>query len=782
MPKQTVPTPGRPLFRALPWLILIVGVALTALQAQHMRTREAALARAKFEIRVTELVSGFEHRMIVQAQILRGVAGLFAASAEVERDEFRRYVQGLELPRYYPGITGIGYVAIVPARDKARHVAAMRAQGFADYDIRPPGPRDPYTAVIYVEPFDWRNRRALGFDMSLEPTRFAVARRAADEGRALMTGKLTLLQETRQDAQPGVLLFQPVYRAGAPLASVAERRAALLGWAYSPLRVRQLLERYLQSEYPQLSSQIALQVYAGDTLQPAAQMYQLHPGAAAQGEAVVRRASLHGSTWTFRVEPLAGYWGGEAFDGNARIVLASGIVLTLLLVAASQLLGRSHQRLAAALREASLANRHLAEQQSLLRAIYDSSSVALFLMKPDGKIAHANQRMAAMFHTLLPELIGRDYDTLLPPAEQDGARDWQARVSAQQGTPASIERCYRRFDGGEFWGVTTGCALHDAGGRVLGIVGVIEDVTERHKNEAGMRLASTVFMASPTGIMVTDAEERIVSVNPAFTLITGYSAAEIIGQTPKILASGQHDADFYQELWRSIGQDGFWEGELLNRHKQGHLYLEMISISRVVDGQGRVVNYVGMFQDVTERRQAEERIRHLAHHDYLTGLPNRAHLLERASQALALARRYQRRLAILFLDLDRFKPINDRYGHDVGDVVLRTVADRLLALVRESDTVCRLGGDEFVILLAEYHDFASVEQLAHTLRTAIEQPCEVGALRLAVSASIGIATYPEHGDSVGALIQRADAAMYRAKTGAAPPICIAGEPLDPADA
>ncbi|SMF56772.1 CHASE domain-containing protein [Pseudogulbenkiania subflava] len=200
-PKQTVSTPGRPLFRALSWLILIVGVALTGLQAEHMRTREAALARAKFEIRVTELVSGFEHRMVVQAQILRGVAGLFAASAAVDRDEFRRYVQGLELPRYYPGITGIGYVA------------AMRAQGFADYDIRPPGPRDPYTAVIYVEPFDWRNQGALGFDMSLEPTRFAVARRAADEGRLLMTGKLTLLQETRQDAQPGVLLFQPMYRA-----------------------------------------------------------------------------------------------------------------------------------------------------------------------------------------------------------------------------------------------------------------------------------------------------------------------------------------------------------------------------------------------------------------------------------------------------------------------------------------------------------------------------------------------------------------------------------------
>ena len=178
---------------------------------------------------------------------------------------------------------------------------------------------------------------------------------------------------------------------------------------------------------------------------------------------------------------------------------------------------------------------------------------------------------------------------------------------------------------------------------------------------------------------------------------------------------------------------------------------------------GEVINYVGMFLDISERWEAEARIQHLAHHDYLTGLPNRILFLEHASQAIAMARRYERKMAILFIDLDHFKPINDKYGHSIGDAVLKLVAQRLLNVVRESDTVCRQGGDEFLVLLPEWSAQESLEMLALKLLSEILKPCSVNGYQLTVSASIGIATYPDNGDSVDAIIQSADTAMYRAK-------------------
>jgi len=302
---------------------------------------------------------------------------------------------------------------------------------------------------------------------------------------------------------------------------------------------------------------------------------------------------------------------------------------------------------------------------------------------------------------------------------------------------------------------------------------VIEDITERRKNETAMRLASTVVNASPGGILVTDANKRIISVNPAFTRITGYTLEDVIDKNPRLLSSGQQDKEFYRVMWMEINRTGRWEGELMNRRKDGRLLPELLSISRVLDKNGNVAHYVGMFLDISERREAEMRIQHLAHHDYLTDLPNRSLLVERATNALALAHRHKRRMAILFIDLDRFKPINDEYGHDAGDTVLKTIAKRLLQMVRESDTVCRQGGDEFVILIPEFADTESLERLAIKLRDEIQKPCTIKNYQLSVSASIGIATYPENGDTVDDIIQSADTAMYRAKIDTDSRICFA---------
>jgi diguanylate cyclase (GGDEF)-like protein/PAS domain S-box-containing protein len=647
-PAKPAMAPGlRHTLRWAPAYVFLLGLVLTWQQHQAFERRESSARQARLELHAGELLAGIERRLSSNGVLLRGVAGLFASSEHVDREEFRTYVEGLDLTRHYPGIQGVGFAERVPAADLAAHTRRVRAEGYPGYAVHPPGERDPYSSIVYLEPFDWRNQRAFGFDMLSEPVRRVAMLRAADTGETAMTEMVTLVQETDTDRQAGFLIYVPLYRHGAPLDNAAQRREALLGWAYSPLRAHNLIDSFLEGEFRSLRRHIVLRLYAGGAASPDNLLYgpppDPHPSAPAAYR-VERQTINHGQPWLLELEPLPSYWSGDADDTPAsRWVLWIGTLLSLLLSLIAHLQARHHLSVARLLDDAVRTNRLLAD------------------------------------------------------------------------------------------------------------------------NTAALRLAGTVMEVSPIGIVVTDPDQRIVSVNPAFGRITGYTTQEVIGQRPSLLASGRQDQAFYRDMWLQIERTGFWEGELENRRKNGEVYPEMLSISRVRDEQGRTVSYVGMFQDITERRAADDRIRHLAHHDYLTGLPNRAFLVSQAAQELASARRYGRRLAMLFIDLDRFKPVNDTHGHEVGDAVLIEVARRLRALLRESDTVCRQGGDEFVVLLPEYRDADGLRELADKLCDALSAPYEIGELRLGLSASIGIATYPEHGDSVDTLIQSADAAMYRAK-------------------
>ncbi len=277
-----------------------------------------------------------------------------------------------------------------------------------------------------------------------------------------------------------------------------------------------------------------------------------------------------------------------------------------------------------------------------------------------------------------------------------------------------------------------------------------------------MRLAATVYAHSREGVIIADADHNIVMVNPAFTAITGYAEAEALGRNPRMLSSGMQDAAFYSEMWETIERDGSWQGELWNRRRDGTLYAESLSITRVTDDDGQVRNYVSIFSDITERRRAEQQIHRLAHYDALTGLPNRALLVDRAAQALSLSRRTEDPLALMFLDLDHFKEINDTLGHRIGDLLLVAVAERLLSAVREHDTVSRQGGDEFVIILPGTPADGAAH-VAAKICELIAQPFEVEQHSLRVTTSIGIAMFPEHAADFDALARTADAAMYRAK-------------------
>ena len=285
--------------------------------------------------------------------------------------------------------------------------------------------------------------------------------------------------------------------------------------------------------------------------------------------------------------------------------------------------------------------------------------------------------------------------------------------------------------------------------------------------EAELRLYATVFTNASEGMLITDAHSRIIAANPAFSRITGYSPAEVVGRSPALLNSGRQDAGFYRRMWSTLASRGKWQGELWNRRRDGSIYPEWLSITAVQgegDGEeGGPCNYIGIFSDITERKEAEARILHLAHHDPLTNLPNRALLNDRLGQTLLQARRDGRGAAVLLLDLDRFKTINDTLGHERGDSLLLEVCARCRRVLRDTDTLARLSGDEFVIVLPDAATADLAADAARRILDAIALPCRLGEHELSITASIGIALFPRDGGDESTLLRNADAAMHRAK-------------------
>jgi len=301
------------------------------------------------------------------------------------------------------------------------------------------------------------------------------------------------------------------------------------------------------------------------------------------------------------------------------------------------------------------------------------------------------------------------------------------------------------------------------------MIGSTEDVTERKMKEADLlkeadlRIAAIAFNCQE-GMVVTDASMNILRVNRAFTDLFGYSPEEAVGQTPRVLQSGRHDQAFYQAMWADIIGKGVWQGEVWNRRKNGDVFPEWLTITAVYDSAGIVTHYVATHTDITLRKAAEDEIRHLAFYDPLTHLPNRRLLRDRLQHAVAQAKRDGTQLALMFVDLDKFKPVNDQYGHAAGDQLLKAVAHRLSTCVRESDTVARVGGDEFVVLLSMITGALDAVLVAEKVHSVLQQVFILpDGAHVNISSSAGIAIYPEHGSTEAELTQHADAAMYQAK-------------------
>lgn len=411
----------------------------------------------------------------------------------------------------------------------------------------------------------------------------------------------------------------------------------------------------------------------------------------------------------------------------------------------------------------------LSQSQAMLQLVIDNIPQCIFWKDQHEVYLGCNRNFAHMIGISVPNAIVGKTDISLLQNEHLNTAFFQA---INQYIKADGQLEYQRTislqldDNKEIWLEISKIPLYDERHRIIGILGSFADISNRRRAEEKLRQTAKVLENSADAICITDASTRIIVVNKAFTKITGYQEQEVLGKQVNMLKSGVHERDFYHEMWRSITSKGEWEGEIWNKRKNGDIYPEWLHISMVKDQESKMItNYVAIFSDITLRKQTEQRLAYLAHYDELTGLPNRTLFYERLNRAIDHAHQQHHQVAVMFLDLDRFKFVNDTWGHAVGDLLLKDVAKRLRDCVRQNDTIARLGGDEFTAILENIADTKEVIEIAQRILNIAQTPFYLCGNETFMTTSIGISLYPNDGENVDTLLKYADAAMYRAKEG-----------------
>ncbi|MEJ2508523.1 MAG: EAL domain-containing protein [Gammaproteobacteria bacterium] len=411
--------------------------------------------------------------------------------------------------------------------------------------------------------------------------------------------------------------------------------------------------------------------------------------------------------------------------------------------------------------EARRSAQQLRVSEQELSTILESMQDTYFRIGRDGKV----MRVSASVYELLgyhpKDLTGHGIDSLYVEPQQH--RRFVHSLSVLGGRIQNLEAALRHRDSSTVWVSTNAQYVRDAGGRVVGVEGTARNVTDQKRAEAERHKLASAVEQTADSVTITNREGVIEYVNPAFEAVTGYSSAEAVGSTPAIVKSGRHDPQFYHKLWETILTGEVYNEVFVNQRKDGSFYYEAKTITPIKDEHGRITHFVSTGKDITEQMQTQEKLQYLAHHDALTGLPNRMLFLDRVEQALARAHWHERLVALMFLDLDRFKTINDSLGHDFGDRLLALIGERLHQSVRDGDTVARFGGDEFVVLLDDIASETDIAQLAERVLELLAPPFNIDGRELYMTASIGISFYPNDGADSKTLMRHADIAMYRAK-------------------
>lgn len=622
-------------WRSLPpvWLVLMLSLAAT-LWAWHLSKRDAETAlQTHFGEFSAHIRSSLLNRMRAYEDALHSAQGLFAASSTVERDQWKQFVSRMDIEGRYPGVQGIGFAVRVKPAEKAAHEAAVQAEGFPNYHIWPEGKRDEYFSIIYLEPFDARNRRSFGYDMFSEPVRREAMVRSRDTGAPALTGRVILKQEDGDDPQAGFLMYLPVYRNGMTQNAVEERRKALQGYVYSPFRARDFVKSLLNGESPDT----AVQLYDGIVNSTANLLFDGRPASSLDDLKpkfdVETALNFAGHPWKLRVRSLPSFAAKYA-DQRPTLVLLAGLLISLLLTGITWSVATNERRAKALARSMT---HKMREMSAMQRAIVEDAAYAIIATTPDGIIRSFNPAAERMLGYQASEMIGQltpevfhdpdeiatraaEFSKELGETIEPGFEVFVAK--ARRELPNEHEWTYVRKDGSRMPVLLAVTALVDANGGITGFLGIAQDITAR--KELDRELANAQRMTEQALrelsqrqhaidqhaiVAITDLQGNITYVNNRFCKLSGYAREELMGQNHRLLKSGHHPPELYAHLWRTICHGETWHGEICNRAKDGTLYWVDTTITPFLGDDGKPKSYVSVRTDITHRKLTEEALR-----------------------------------------------------------------------------------------------------------------------------------------------------------------------------
>ena len=827
--------------------VLATGIVLSAAAAVLVAGQLEREARLRFEGAVSDAQAAIESRIDAYADVLGGIRGLIIATESVSRDQFRRYVESLDLHRRYPGIQVIHYGHRIAAAQRPAFEATVRGdtsvepRGYPGFAIKPPGERAEYVVVQYVEPMSG-NEAALGLDLAGDAVRLAALERVRDSGQITASGVIALALDPKR--HPGFAMRMAVYRKDAPLATVAQRREAFTGVVSASFIVIDLMRGVLSEPFLKqfhvrihdagfLDSPKGLQPPAADNLMFDSDRLLVNPPSAQKGPSGAEPSGMNsisaievgGRRWNLHFKTRQDL-GALSDRWLPWIVLLAGGTISLLLFGLTRSLATTGSkaveladRITADLRRSEAS---LAEAQRMTQQLIEALPNPIYFKGTDGRYLGVNKAWEDYFRTSRDVFVGKTVHDLYPNNPEIAHR-LQAMDQAlwqNPGAPQEYETSITTPDGQQHDAIFCKATFTSAGGSVAGLIGTIVDITARKQAERRQAMehavtqvlekAQTLAEAAPKIIQTIcetlgwdcgahwrwDEEAQVLRCSETWHVdaaeVAGFITATFSsineapawhGEAPKTRTGG-----LVRRVWINgapvwfpdvTREPGFRRGPdaakaglhsafgfpvMAGAQPLGVMEFYSRDIEQPDEALLQVVRALGsQIGQFVVRKQAEERVLRLAHYDELTGLPNRNMFNQQLTRALAQARRHDKPLAILFVDLDRFKNINDTLGHEAGDRVLKEIAGRLRGCLREVDTIGRLGGDEFVVLIEELPQPAQVAVVAQKILAAVAKPFVLDAQEFHITASIGISTYPADSEDMQSLLKNADISMYRAK-------------------